>query len=271
MKTRQLITKNPFFDTPLKSGHKSILGQRWRYPPFSVLDARSGWWQDRKRQWLALGIKSELGRGEALTWDGDVGEDIDTYRHKKGLKGREGKAQSYRIDEYAEEYRNGRTPNATPGGTLMPSMTYSKDHARGDGKGRAILSEPGRGNSGTPSTVLKDHGAGERKRYHAQPGGQPSRSSVWLNSDSKPVGGSTSVNFIKQGGSKQTASLKDGLTYGTTISPYQGNEGDTASRRLRVTDKTGFPTTISLRVGLMKMIQRALVDPYRVRPPPSSR
>lgn len=32
--------------------------------PFTVLNAREGWWQDRKRAWLALGIQSELGRGE---------------------------------------------------------------------------------------------------------------------------------------------------------------------------------------------------------------
>lgn len=36
-------------------------------PPFSILDARQGYWQDRKRAWVALGIKSELGRGQ----DGD--------------------------------------------------------------------------------------------------------------------------------------------------------------------------------------------------------
>lgn len=35
-------------------------------PPFSVLSARDGWWQDRKRAWLALGIKSEVGRGGNL-------------------------------------------------------------------------------------------------------------------------------------------------------------------------------------------------------------
>ncbi len=39
------------------------LAARWDYPPFSVLNAREGWWQERKRQWLSLGIKSELGRG----------------------------------------------------------------------------------------------------------------------------------------------------------------------------------------------------------------
>ena len=41
------------------------LAERFGVPPFSVLDARQGYWQDRKRAWLALGIQSELGRGGA--------------------------------------------------------------------------------------------------------------------------------------------------------------------------------------------------------------
>lgn len=40
------------------------LAERFGVPPFSVLDARQGYWQDRKRQWLGLGIRSESGRGE---------------------------------------------------------------------------------------------------------------------------------------------------------------------------------------------------------------
>lgn len=44
----------------------SFLGQRFGVPPFSVLSARDGWWQERKRLWLSLGIKSELGRGADL-------------------------------------------------------------------------------------------------------------------------------------------------------------------------------------------------------------
>ena len=39
------------------------LADRFVIPPFSVLDARQGYWQERKRAWLALGIQSELGRG----------------------------------------------------------------------------------------------------------------------------------------------------------------------------------------------------------------
>ncbi|MEM8738274.1 MAG: ParB N-terminal domain-containing protein [Planctomycetota bacterium] len=40
------------------------LSERFLVPPFSVLDARQEYWQARKREWLGLGIESELGRGE---------------------------------------------------------------------------------------------------------------------------------------------------------------------------------------------------------------
>lgn len=40
------------------------LADRFIVPPFSVLDARQGYWQDRKREWIACGIKSEEGRGD---------------------------------------------------------------------------------------------------------------------------------------------------------------------------------------------------------------
>ena len=43
-----------------------ILAGQFGFVPFSVLDARSGEWQERKRAWLALGLQSELGRGENL-------------------------------------------------------------------------------------------------------------------------------------------------------------------------------------------------------------
>lgn len=43
------------------------LARDFLLPPFTVLNAREGWWQERKRAWLALGIQSELGRGEMDT------------------------------------------------------------------------------------------------------------------------------------------------------------------------------------------------------------
>lgn len=48
-----------------KADANKTLAERFGVPPFSVLDARQGYWQDRKAAWLALGIQSELGRGGA--------------------------------------------------------------------------------------------------------------------------------------------------------------------------------------------------------------
>lgn len=45
------------------------LHDRFGMPPFSVLDRRAGQWQDRKRKWLSLGIRSELGRDGGLIYD----------------------------------------------------------------------------------------------------------------------------------------------------------------------------------------------------------
>jgi hypothetical protein len=42
------------------------LAERFGVPPFSVLDARQGYWQKRKQAWIALGIESEVGREENL-------------------------------------------------------------------------------------------------------------------------------------------------------------------------------------------------------------
>lgn len=54
---------NDMFGNAIENGHASSLGDAFVLPPFSVLNAREGWWQERKRAWLALGIQSELGRG----------------------------------------------------------------------------------------------------------------------------------------------------------------------------------------------------------------
>jgi len=38
------------------------LAARFGVAPFTVINARDGWWQDRKKNWLSLGIRSEIGR-----------------------------------------------------------------------------------------------------------------------------------------------------------------------------------------------------------------
>lgn len=51
------------------------LADRFVMPPFSILDSRNGEWQQRKRRWLALGIRSEVGRAEGLTYARGGGTD----------------------------------------------------------------------------------------------------------------------------------------------------------------------------------------------------
>lgn len=60
---------NPFgtdlFGEPLRpTDPGGPLSQRFILPPFTVLSAREGAWQERKRAWVSLGIRSEEGRGE---------------------------------------------------------------------------------------------------------------------------------------------------------------------------------------------------------------
>lgn len=55
---------------PDRAAARAGLAETFGAVPFSVLNAREGWWQARKRQWLALGIRSELGRGEMAATGG---------------------------------------------------------------------------------------------------------------------------------------------------------------------------------------------------------
>lgn len=46
------------------------LKERFIMPPYSILDTRQKYWQDRKKSWIGLGIKSEEGRSDSLLGDG---------------------------------------------------------------------------------------------------------------------------------------------------------------------------------------------------------
>ncbi len=45
------------------------LATKFLQPPFTVLSTRSGDWQERRRAWLSLGLRSELGRGADVLFD----------------------------------------------------------------------------------------------------------------------------------------------------------------------------------------------------------
>lgn len=71
---------NDLFGEPIKQASRGKLADEFLVPPFTVLNAREGWWQERKAAWLALGIRSELGRG------GQAGQNLTMSATIQALK-----------------------------------------------------------------------------------------------------------------------------------------------------------------------------------------
>jgi ParB-like chromosome segregation protein Spo0J len=68
-----------------KAGDGPTLTERFGVPPFSVLDARQGYWQERKKAWIALGIRSELGRGEGVRYSEQAERKLRSGRYEQAL------------------------------------------------------------------------------------------------------------------------------------------------------------------------------------------
>lgn len=81
------------------------LSGKFILPPFSVLSAREGYWQSRKRAWLSIGIQSELGRGAQLLLDQ---EGLTDEQKKKLAK----QAKSYATELIQTDPRYGKDGKA---------------------------------------------------------------------------------------------------------------------------------------------------------------
>ena len=57
-----LFGRDLFGEPSKPSGARGPLAERFEFPPFSVLSARDGAWQERKAAWLSSGIRGEVGR-----------------------------------------------------------------------------------------------------------------------------------------------------------------------------------------------------------------
>lgn len=95
------------------AGRRGSLADRFMVPPFSVLNAREGWWQARKAAWLALGIQSELGRGEDISGKANA------------IPG----GAPMPLDR-AKDAKLAARATAEPGGSKMPAADYGKTRAR---------------------------------------------------------------------------------------------------------------------------------------------
>lgn len=71
------------FGQEITQQKKSVVSKRFLVPPFTVLNAREGDWQERKRAWASMGIKGEVGRDGKLIY-GVQSESLDFYRVKEG-------------------------------------------------------------------------------------------------------------------------------------------------------------------------------------------
>lgn len=71
------------FGDSLKPDFGGVLKNEFYYTPFTVFDSLSGQWQSRKRAWIKLGIKSEVGRKDI--GDGCFGktEDSNNFIYKR--------------------------------------------------------------------------------------------------------------------------------------------------------------------------------------------
>ena len=79
-----LYGKN-LFGYDIRPPSKGVVFDSFVIPPFSVLNARDGFWRKRKRMWEAFGIKGEIGRNDTLTYTG-AAKSLDYYRVKEGIK-----------------------------------------------------------------------------------------------------------------------------------------------------------------------------------------
>lgn len=81
---------------------RKSLRERFVVPPFSVLDTRQGYWQERKRKWLDLGIKSDESRKNLKAEGSFAGSVPRYYTYKEDAERKLGRELTHK--EFAECY-----------------------------------------------------------------------------------------------------------------------------------------------------------------------
>ena len=78
------LYEKDLFGQSAKPQASGVVSQRFIMPPFTILDAKSGEWQERKRAWSSLGIKGEMGR-DAKSYN--IHDWIESNRDELKLQG----------------------------------------------------------------------------------------------------------------------------------------------------------------------------------------
>jgi DNA modification methylase len=87
---------------PVEAEPAPSIADRFIFPPTTVLNGRDGEWTKRKEAWKSIGIKSEVGRKESLTYTGTAVAD-PTFYDKKALKEKE-LGRSLTTKEFEDNY-----------------------------------------------------------------------------------------------------------------------------------------------------------------------
>lgn len=98
---------------------RQTLAQRFGVPPFSVLDARQGYWQTRKNAWLALGLRSSEGRDVGLTYDGAGAKPPAFYQLRNEMRAKAGGVDPSWDEINAEAMRRGMLSAAVEGTSIF--------------------------------------------------------------------------------------------------------------------------------------------------------
>jgi len=242
---------------------RRTLAERFGLPPFSVLNARDGWWQERKRAWLALGIESELGRGENLLQFSDTINEPDPEKRRaeairRGKLATPGGGGTTYGGKGEDMMNKARAKFAEKGKGKPKAATFMTGAARGGGnfndqvvgkkRGRPPRHERGLtwGNEPAltePGLEHYRHNGGPKRRY-----GKPEAAAI--PAPAKAGGGEaqTYANDLLQRRNdvrgtpnkpprkrkavdpRETASLESGLVLGTTADPYGRGRHDVSAR-----------------------------------------
>jgi len=60
--TKLALYGNDLFGDPIQPPNRGPVAEKFLFSPFTILDAKQGEWQNRKRVWIDMGIAGEIGR-----------------------------------------------------------------------------------------------------------------------------------------------------------------------------------------------------------------
>lgn len=198
---------------------RGSLADKFTLPPFTVLNAREGWWQKQKEAWIDLGIQSELGRGANVLERSDMTSNVGFYKLKRELEdelGRDLTTEEAKIELLTRGLIGMDSGAGREGNLLGLSDSLEQYRQRAGEYGTDRLTPGGRGKNsvwtGKGEAPPNGYARGDAKTYGSGSPGDLSRE-------------------FKTRELKNTASLKTGLVYGMTNDPYrkEGEEEVSAS------------------------------------------